>query len=56
MAEAEPETPEPVARGKIAARKLKKATQKLREIGADAEVRTEEPEPEAPPEPPEDES
>ena len=56
LAGVEPDAPEPVVKGKIAARKLKKATQKLREIGADAEVPTEEPEPEAPPEPPEDES
>jgi len=52
----EPEAPEPVAKGKIAARKLRKATQKLREIGVDAEVPSGEPEPETPPEPPEDES
>jgi small subunit ribosomal protein S3 len=56
LAEVEPEAPEPVAKGKIAARKLKKATQKLREIGVDVEVPSGEPEPEAPPEPPEDES
>jgi len=56
LAEVEPEAPEPVAKGKIAARKLKKATQKLRDSGADAEVPAGEPEPETPPEPPEDES
>ena len=56
LAKLEPELPEPVVKGKVAARKLKKATQKLREIGVDAEVPTTEPEAEAPPEPPEDES
>ena len=56
LAEVEPELPEPVAKGKVAARKLKKAAQKLREIGVDAEVPTTEPEAETLPEPPEDES
>jgi small subunit ribosomal protein S3 len=55
--EVEPEIPvEAIAKGKVAARKLKKATQKLREIGADPGVTEEEPAAEEPPEEPEDES
>ena len=56
LTEVEPEAPEPVVKGKVAVRKLKKATQKLREIGVDAEVPVQEPPPESPAEPPEDES
>src|SRR6059036_1910559 len=44
--EAERELPEAVAKGKAAVRKLKKATQKLREISADADVAVGAPEPE----------
>lgn len=54
-----PEVPDLAAaavKGKVAVRKLKKATQKLREIGADADVPVDETEAEKPPEPPEDES
>ncbi len=47
---------EEVAKGKVAVRKLKKATQKLREIGADVEVDVEAPPAEEPPEEPGDES
>lgn len=52
----EPESAEAVPKGKAAVRKLKKATQKLREIGADAEVAVGETAAEPPPEEPEDES
>lgn len=52
----EPAIPAAAVKGKVAVRKLKKATQKLRDIGADADVPVEEPEAEEPPESPEDES
>lgn len=52
----EPAIPAAAVKGKVAVRKLKKATQKLRDIGADADVPVEEPEAEKPPESPEDES
>ncbi len=50
----EPEPEVAVPKGKVAAKRLKKEIAKLREIGADAGVATEEPEPkDAPPEEPE---
>jgi small subunit ribosomal protein S3 len=52
----EPGIPEAAVKGKTAVRKLKKATQKLREIGADAVVPVDVVEPDKPEEPPEDES
>ncbi len=52
----EPGIPAAAVKGKTAVRKLKKATQKLREIGADAVVPVDEVESDKPQEPPEDES